>query len=219
MKILITAATDSELQAAREAAAASANRITTAVTGIGIAATAYHTTKLLAAQDYDLAINTGIAGSFTDRLAVGSVACPVIEYFGDSGVQTPAGFSTLFDEQLLGANTFPFIDGALRRRLPAVLQAAGLPFPPATGVTVQMASGAQPRIDALQRHFCADIETMESAAFFYVCLSEHVPFVALRAISNRVEVRRREAWNIPLAMRGLHRAIRELLLLIENNIV
>ena len=52
---------------------------------------------------------------------------------------------------------------------------------------------------------------MESAAFFYVCLSEHVPFMALRAISNRVETRNKAAWNIPLALRSLHYAVRALL--------
>lgn len=211
MNILITAATASELLAAREAAGASAHTVGFAVTGVGIAATAYHTVKQLLAQRYDVAVNTGIAGSFSDRFPTGSVVCPVKEYFGDSGVQTPAGFSTLFDEQLLGENTFPFIDGALHCPTPPALQPRELPFPPATGVTLQMASGTQPRIDELRRRFDPDIETMESAAFFYVCLSEHVPFMALRAISNRVETRNKAAWNIPLALRSLHDAVRALL--------
>ncbi|MDR0729510.1 MAG: futalosine hydrolase [Prevotellaceae bacterium] len=212
MKILITAATDNELLAAREAAAASAHLITLAVTGIGMAATAYHTAKRLWGESFDLAVNTGIAGSFSARFPTGSVVCPVKEYFGDSGVQTSAGFSSLFDEQLLGANTFPFVDGALYHRMPAAIgSAGGLPFPPATGVTLQMATGVQSRIDELQERFHPDIETMEGAAFFYVCLSEGVPFVALRAISNRVEVRNKAAWDIPLAMRSLQGAVRRLL--------
>ncbi|MDR0668009.1 MAG: futalosine hydrolase [Prevotellaceae bacterium] len=205
MQILITAATENELLAAQEAAGLSAHTVTFAVTGVGIAATAYHTVKQLLARPFDIAINTGIAGSFSDRFPIGSVVCPVKDYFGDSGVQTPAGFSSLFDEQLLGENTFPFIDGALH------CPTGGLPFPPATGVTLQTASGAQPRIDELRQRFHPDIETMESAAFFYVCLSEHVPFMALRAISNRVEVRNKAAWNIPLALRNLHDAVKELL--------
>jgi futalosine hydrolase len=50
---------------------------------------------------------------------------------------------------------------------------------------------------------------MESAAFFYVCLSQKVPFAALRAISNKVEVRNKAAWNIPQAVQNLETAIRE----------
>jgi futalosine hydrolase len=210
MKLLITAATDNELLAAQKAAATSAHAVTFAVTGIGIAATAYHTTKLLLAGTYDLAINIGIAGSFTARFPIGSVVCPVKEYFGDSGVQTPAGFSSLFDEQLLQENTFPFVDGALKATIPPPLAAAFEKYPPATGITLQMASGAQQRIDELQQRFHPDIETMESAAFFYVCLSQKVPFAALRAISNKVEVRNKAAWNIPLALQNLETAIREI---------
>ncbi|MDR3132406.1 MAG: futalosine hydrolase [Prevotellaceae bacterium] len=208
MKLLITAATENELLAAQQAAGASAQAVTFAVTGIGIASTAYHTTKLLLTGAYDWALNVGIAGSFTGRFPAGSVVCPVKEYFGDSGVQTPAGFSSLFDEQLLHENTFPFVDGALNADMPPV--AAGLfkGYPPVTGITLQMASGAQQRIDELQQRFHPDIETMESAAFFYVCLSQKVPFAALRAISNKVEVRNKAAWNIPLAIQNLEIAIR-----------
>ena len=209
MKLLITAATGNELLAAQQAAAASAHSITFAVTGIGIASTAYHTTKLLLAGTYDLALNTGIAGSFSGRFPVGSVVCPVKEYFGDSGIQTPAGFSSLFDEQLLHENTFPFVNGALKAVIPPPAAGVFKKYPPVTGVTLQMASGARQRIDELQQRFHPDIETMESAAFFYVCLSEKVPFAALRAISNKVEVRNKAAWNIPLAMQNLETAIRE----------
>ncbi|MDR2362586.1 MAG: futalosine hydrolase [Prevotellaceae bacterium] len=212
MKILITAATDSELLTAQAAAAVSGHVVTLAVTGIGMVATAYHTARWLLDESFDLVVNVGIAGSFSERFPVGSVVCPVKEYFGDSGVQTRAGFSSLFDEQLLGANTFPFVDGALFYQLPAVMASAGgLPFPPATGVTLQMATGSQARVEELQARFCPDIETMEGAAFFYVCLSEDVPFVALRAISNKVEERNKAAWDIPLAMRSLQAAVRKLL--------
>ncbi|MDR3350757.1 MAG: futalosine hydrolase [Prevotellaceae bacterium] len=208
MKILITAATGHELLAAQQAATATVHDITFAVTGIGIAATAYHTAKLLLAEPCEFALNIGIAGSFTPRLPVGSVACAVKEYFGDSGVQTPAGFSSLFDEQLLNENTFPFVDGALNADMPPAMAGLFSEYPPATGVTLQTATGEQQRIDGLLRRFQPDIETMESAAFFYVCLSEKVPFAALRAISNKVEVRNKAAWNIPLAIQNLETAVR-----------
>ncbi|MDR0694100.1 MAG: futalosine hydrolase [Prevotellaceae bacterium] len=208
MKLLITAATGNELLAAQKAAATSAHAVTFSVTGIGMVSTAYHTTKLLLAGSYDLAINVGIAGSFSGQFPVGSVVCPVKEYFGDSGVQTPAGFSSLFDEQLLHENTFPFVDGALKADIPPAFAGLFKEYPPVTGITLQMASGAQQRIDELQQRFHPGIETMESAAFFYVCLSQKVPFAALRAISNKVEIRNKAAWNIPLALQNLETAIR-----------
>jgi futalosine hydrolase len=211
MKLLITAATDNELLAAREAAAATPHTVDFALTGIGIAPTTYHLTKYLLLETCDMVMNVGLAGSFTDRCPVGSVVCPVTEYFGDSGVQSPAGITSLFDEQLLSENTFPFVNGALKNNVPEKLTGLLPRYLPVRGVTSQLASGALPRIEELWQRFHPDIETMEGAAFFYVCLSQKVPFVALRAISNRVEVRNKEKWNIPMALEHLKPAIREVL--------
>jgi futalosine hydrolase len=140
---------------------------------------------------------------------VGSVCCVNKEYFGDCGIQTPAGFFTLFDEHLLNDNTFPFVDGALQAPAQPLRLVAGIPL--ATGVTVHTVSGEPQRIADLQARFSPDIETMESAAFFYVCLQEKIPFLALRAISNRVESRDKSRWDIPLALQYLGKALKEIL--------
>jgi futalosine hydrolase len=56
---------------------------------------------------------------------------------------------------------------------------------------------------------------MEGAAFFYICAREKIPFISLRAISNRVERRERNKWNIPLALDNLAGKLEELLKIIE----
>lgn len=206
MTLLITAATPEELLVAQQLAAAAPGACRCAVTGIGMAPAVYYTLKCLQEDRYDMAVNIGIAGSFTDRLPVGSVCCVQKEYFGDCGIQTPKGFLTLFDEHLLGENTFPFVDGALHAPAPPA-SVAGIPL--ATGVTVHTASGERQRIAGLQARFSPDIETMESAAFFYVCLQEKIPFLALRAISNRVEPRDKSKWDIPLALQNLGQALKK----------
>jgi futalosine hydrolase len=205
MKLLITAATPEELLVAQQLAAVMPETHHCAVTGIGIAPTAYHTLKCLHSGHFDLAVNIGIAGSFTERLPVGSVCVVTKEYFGDCGIQTPKGFLTLFDEHILNDNTFPFVDGALHA--PPLSHVAGIPA--ATGVTVHTVSGEPQRIAELQSRFSPDIETMESAAFFYVCLQEKIPFLALRAISNRVEPRDKSRWNIPLALQNLSNVLKK----------
>jgi futalosine hydrolase len=48
------------------------------------------------------------------------------------------------------------------------------------------------------------VESMEGAAFFYACLAAGVPFAEIRSISNRVEPRNRDAWDLPLAIRNLN---------------
>jgi futalosine hydrolase len=209
MKILITAATPEELLVAQQLTAVTPETCHCATTGIGLAPTAYHTLKCLQAGHYDMAVNIGIAGSFTERLPVGSVCSVNKEYFGDCGIQTPKGFFTLFDENILNENTFPFVNGALHAPVPSMSFIVGLPT--ATGVTVHTVSGELQRITELQSRFSPDIETMENAAFFYVCLQEKIPFVALRAISNRVEPRDKSKWNIPLALRNLGNVLKNVL--------
>jgi futalosine hydrolase len=60
-----------------------------------------------------------------------------------------------------------------------------------------------------------DIETMEGAAFFYICSRENIPFLAVRAVSNRVEPRNKEKWNIPLAISNLSLKLKEVLMSLE----
>ena len=52
---------------------------------------------------------------------------------------------------------------------------------------------------------------MEGAAFFYACLSAGLEPVQLRAISNYVEPRNREAWRMREAITALNDTLRQLL--------
>jgi futalosine hydrolase len=51
-----------------------------------------------------------------------------------------------------------------------------------------------------------DVESMEGAAFAYACALSAVPYAQVRAISNLVERRNRDAWRMDLAVRNLNRA-------------
>ena len=63
--------------------------------------------------------------------------------------------------------------------------------------------------------FNPDIETMEGASFFYICARENIPFFAVRAISNRIETRNRDKWNIPLALEMLSKKLVEIFKILE----
>jgi futalosine hydrolase len=52
---------------------------------------------------------------------------------------------------------------------------------------------------------------MEGAAFFYACARVELASIQLRAISNWVEPRNRDAWNIPLAISNLNQSLAQLL--------
>ena len=63
-------------------------------------------------------------------------------------------------------------------------------------VTVNRVSGVADRIAELQQIWNPEVESMEGAAFFQVCLMSGVPFRAFRSISNRVEPRNRANWHL-----------------------
>ncbi|MHC1779306.1 MAG: futalosine hydrolase [Bacteroidales bacterium] len=220
MRILITAAEEEELITARQAYNSLSKseqyglEITWMLTGIGTTSTSYRLTKILNSVDnpFDLALNIGIAGSFTGEFPIGSVARVKKEYFGDLGFETFSGFQTLFDYKILDADTHPFKNGALHApELSSQVEKALSRFKNASAVTVQTVSGLPQKRDQLERDFTPSVESMEGAAFFYVSILERVPFIELRSVSNEVGERDRSKWNIPLALDSLRDACKVLL--------
>jgi futalosine hydrolase len=196
MKILVAAATLKELQFINRR-----DNVTVANTGIGIASTVYHLTRLLKTK-YDLVLNIGIAGSFSEKLHVGEVVAVYSETFGDFGVAGKNGFSTCFEENIISADMFPYSNGVLMSEN-AWKISSDLSIPVVKGITNNTVSGEENLIQRMKDKFSPEIETMEGAAFFYVCLMENVPFVEIRSISNMVESRDKNKWNIPLAIKNL----------------
>jgi futalosine hydrolase len=205
VKILVTAASRQELQFID-----AVENVTVALTGVGITSTAYNLAKLLQTK-YDLVINIGIAGSFSEKLNLGDVVTVYSETFGDFGVALPyGGFSTCFEENIVPADMFPFTCGTLISEKAAEISRY-MSIPLAKGLTNNTVSGEKTVINRMRNKFSPDIETMEGAAFFYVCLCENVPFVEIRSISNMVEPRDKSNWNIPLAIENLSAKINLLL--------
>ncbi|MFA5713555.1 MAG: futalosine hydrolase [Bacteroidales bacterium] len=220
MKVLICAAEEEELIVARQGyEQLTVNErerldISWLLTGIGTTSTSYRLTKAIAQSPHplNLAINVGIAGSFSPQLPLGSVSRVAVEYFGDLGFETFQGFQTLFDYKILDANTHPFRDGKLiAPKLSNEIEKRMAPYGNSVGVTVQTVSGIPERKELLIEEFNPQIESMEGAAFFYVSTLEEIPFIELRSVSNEVGERDRSKWNIPLALENLREAIRTLL--------
>lgn len=179
------------------------------VTGVGAVATAFQVGRFFANNRPDLALNAGIAGSIDRKIQLGDVLNVVSERFGDLGVEEADGrFTDLFELGLLEPYTQPFINGVMHN--PAAGEASFLPA--AQGITVNQVHGSAASIAALKKKYSdAQVETMEGAAFFYACLSSNVPFLEIRSISNYVEPRNREAWNLPLAIDSLNQTLIEML--------
>ena len=82
---------------------------------------------------------------------------------------------------------------------------------PVKAITVNTLHGKQETIQKIKSKFKCEIETMSGAAFFYVCLMEKIPFLQIRSVSNFVEIRKVDNWNLPLAIGNLTTTILDIL--------
>jgi futalosine hydrolase len=219
MKILIVVASSTEIKELRDKMTF-ANKLTPSlstytygnlsidilITGYGSIFTAYHLTKTLHAYNYDLVMNAGVAGSFDYFLEQGFVVNVIQDQFADLGFEDKLGFYTLGEKEMINEDSFPF-SGELMRSLGNFEIEEVESMIPVKAITVNTIHGSQEKIQRLKNKYHADIETMEGAGFFYVCLMEKVPFLQIRSISNFVEIPRVENWYLPLALKNLTKSM------------
>jgi futalosine hydrolase len=185
------------------------------VTGVGGISTAWAMKQWLCNNPYpDLAINAGIAGCYSDELKIGDVIMPVTDCFADMGIESGNNVMTLAEAGLMDPDKFPFKGGVIRANNKYVEAAKNI-LKKVNAITVNTASGSSATIERLKKRFNPDIETMEGATFFYICAKEKIPFLSVRAISNKVEPGNRDKWNIKLALGNLADKIKEILLMLE----
>lgn len=186
------------------------------ITGVGLPLTSYALGRVLALEEWNLVINAGIAGSLSPQLEPGSVVQVVTERFADLGVEEADGsFTSVHEMGLIEKNQKPFhSDGRMYNQ-----HAQGFDFlPQANGISVNRVHGSARSIEQLKAKFPdAEVESMEGAAFFYACLMEQRPFLEIRSISNYVEPRNRDNWEVEKALTALNNTLIELLQSLFNN--
>ena len=164
------------------------------ITGAGMVPTAFALGKHLAKNTYDLAINIGIAGSFDRDIALGEVVEITQDTFAELGAEDNEVFITI-DELGFGESSF-----SSTYPLPANIN-----LKKTTAITVNTVHGNEASIKKLSSRVNAQIESMEGAAFFYACAAAGVPCMQIRAVSNYVEKRNRDTWQIGLAIKNLNK--------------
>ena len=71
-------------------------------------------------------------------------------------------------------------------------------------ITINEITTNENRISILNEKYHPAVESMEGAAFHFVCLQENIPFLQLRAVSNYVGERDKSKWKIDLAIKNLN---------------
>lgn len=206
MRILIVSATAQETDSiGARLRDFSEHRIDLLVTGVGMVATAARCAQALTSEKYELALNFGVCGSFDRKLAPAAVVHVVTDRIAELGAEDGDEFLTIQQMGLSGENEFPLTGGRLVNASPPVNTALQR-LPCVDGITVNTVHGNARSIAAIASRFAPQVESMEGAAFMYCCLVHRLAFAQVRAVSNVVETRNREAWNMADAIDGLTRA-------------
>ena len=166
------------------------------ISGAGMVDTTLNLTKHLSKNTYDLVVNIGIAGSFNNLLMIGDVVEVVEDNFSEIGFEDGESFSEFTDFEV--ANTFR-VEG--RTNLKQV-----------KAITVNTVHGNENSITEIVNRLNPDVESMEGAAVFTVCKNFNIPCVQIRSISNKVEKRNKENWDIPLAIQNLNTTVTKIII-------
>lgn len=177
------------------------------VTGVGPIHATFTLATVLTQHSFDLVINLGIAGAFNRSLEIGQVFQVINDRFADVGVEESNGdFTDLFEMDLIDWNETPYINGKLYAP-----NTENKFLPQATAITVSKVHGTQESIDKISKKYPADLESMEGAAVFYACLQHKIDCLQIRSISNYVEPRNKDNWNISLAIDNLNQVAVDLI--------
>ena len=189
MKILLVAATQKEINKKDFL------EFDILISGVGMINTTYNLTKILSKKRYDLVINMGIAGSFNPSIKIGDSVEVIEDTFSEIGFEEDNKFM-IFDEFEL-KNTFSIKPKTILRK--------------ANAITVNTVHGEKKSILKIIERLSPDIETMEGASCFMVCEQFQIPCIQIRTISNKIEVRRKQDWDIDLAISNLNNTVRDII--------
>jgi futalosine hydrolase len=192
MNLLICSATEAELIVSKQIV----NEIIPTeflVTGIGLTATTYSLSRRIYKQKPDFIIQAGIAGGFDTGIKINEVVAIHKDYIGDLGVEESGKFRSVFDLGLIAENQPPWQNKALINQN-AIVNNCGLKV--VNSATVNEISTNNNRINYYRDQLNVQVESMEGAALHYVCISENIPFIQIRSISNFAGERDKKNWDL-----------------------
>lgn len=181
------------------------------VTGMGMMQTATHLAIYAMQNDRDLFIDAGVAGAFNREIAIGEVVQVISETYGDFGVEDGDDFKDFYDLGFLDLQEDEFEHGLLHPYGLSEAIQKELPCRKVSSLTVNKVHGKDETIQMIMKKYPADIENMEGLAFFNVLNVLKKPCIEIRSISNYVEKRNKENWDLGLSVKNLNHTLLNLL--------
>jgi futalosine hydrolase len=170
--------------------------------GIGMMEMAYHLGRTFILQRFDFVIHLGIAGSFDPTISLCDLVVVKSQQYADLGASTADSFIDFFENGLLNPNAEPFEKGVINCRHTDILKDFNLKE--VKGISVNQVTGNWQQIERIQQKYQPQIEVMEGIAVHYACQLDRIPYVEIRAISNKVEERDTSKWQIKEAVAALN---------------
>lgn len=175
------------------------------VAGVGAMQTAFGLSRFHEIKEIDLAINIGICGSYDRSIELGEVVNVTKDRFGDLGVEEAnMSFTDVYELELVRGNKFPFSEGWILNDIKDKYMPL---YSQVTGITVNKVNGSSQSIETISKKYNPQVESMEGAAFFYACKIMDVDCIQIRAVSNYVEPRNRDNWEIEKALENLNSSL------------
>ena len=203
MKLLIVAATEFEI-APFILTKIAADIL---ITGVGSPACIYALTKRLQHIKYDFVIQAGIAGTFKNSFPLAQTFFIKTDVFADLGIYENESFFTLFEKSFADPNNVPYKNGWLENSIKNTFNVSI-----AKSITVNTVTDNFLQTNMFTQKYDPDLESMEGAAFHYVCIQENVPFLQLRSVSNFVGERIKTNWKIKESVENLNHHLSRIVL-------
>ncbi|MDG1934649.1 MAG: futalosine hydrolase [Flavobacteriales bacterium] len=165
------------------------------VTGIGMVNTSINLTRELSKNSYDLVINMGIAGSFKDSINIGDVVEITEDSFSEIGFENNNQFNKFSEFDI--KTSFTVNPKSTLTRVKSI--------------TVNTVHGNAQSISEIVERENTDIESMEGAAVFNVCEDFSTNCIQIRSISNKVEARNKDNWDIKTAISNLNNEVERII--------
>ena len=165
------------------------------VTGIGMVNTSINLTRELSKNRYDLVINMGIAGSFKDFINIGDVVEITEDSFSEIGFENNNQFNKFSEFDI--KTSFTVNPKSTLTRVKSI--------------TVNTVHGNAQSISEIVERENTDIESMEGAAVFNVCEDFNTNCIQIRSISNKVEARNKDNWDIKTAISNLNNEVERII--------
>jgi futalosine hydrolase len=165
------------------------------ITGVGMVNTAFIMGKHVQ-KNYDLVINAGVCGAFNRSLELGQLVNVTEDVLSEMGAEDGEGFLTYDQLNLPGSHIYSGHNKESYLMVELLKKVKG--------ITVNTVHGNVKSIENVLKLYNPEVESMEGAAFFAACSGIHRNCIQIRAISNYVEKRDKEKWQMALAIKNLN---------------